>query len=85
MEIHYTDKAVRQFGSLTGPIQKRIAQKMRFYANQREPLRFAEHLTEPREGEYRFRIGDYRVIFDVVDRKIFVLAVKKRDKAYDYN
>ena len=67
MEIHYT---------------KRIAYKMRFYAVQENPLRFAEKLTEPREGEFRFRVGDYRIIFDVVSNKIFVLKIKKRDEAY---
>ena len=42
-------------------------------------------LDEPREGEFRFRIGDYRVIFDIIGKKIFILAIKKRDEAYDYN
>ena len=71
--------------SLPTAIQKRIAKKMRFYVDQKDPLRFAKRLTEPREGEFRFRVGDYRIIFDVVDKKIFVLAVKRRDDAYDQN
>ncbi|MEK7173924.1 MAG: type II toxin-antitoxin system RelE/ParE family toxin [Patescibacteria group bacterium] len=82
MEIHYTRKAAEQLEKLPRDIQKRIAKKMRFYATQDDPLQFAERLTEPREGEFRFRVGDYRIIFDVVHKKIFVLAIKKRDKAY---
>jgi len=82
MEIHYTYKAGDQLKKLPSEIQRRIAKKMRFYANQSNPLRFAEKLTEPREGEFRFRIGDYRIIFDVLSKKIFVLTIKKRDKAY---
>ena len=85
MEIHYTHKATEQLESLSNPIQKRIAKKMRFYANQKEPRRFAKRLAEPRGGEFRFRIGDYRVIFDIIGKKIFILAIKKRDEAYDYN
>ncbi len=46
-------------------------------------MRFAERLSEPLEGEYRFRIGKYRLIFDVVRDKIFILKVRKRDEAYD--
>lgn len=82
MEIHYTHKAREQLKKLPNEIQKRIAKKMRFYAAQSNPLRFAKRLTEPREGEFRFRIGDYRIVFDVLSKKIFVLAIKKRDKAY---
>jgi mRNA interferase RelE/StbE len=83
MKIHYTNKAAEQFKALHPTDQKRIAQKMRFYAEQENPLRFSERLTEPREGEFRFRVGNYRIIFDVTNNKIFVLKIKRRDKAYD--
>ncbi|MBI2637878.1 MAG: type II toxin-antitoxin system RelE/ParE family toxin, partial [Candidatus Sungbacteria bacterium] len=53
------------------------------YAGQKNPLRFAERLTEPREGEFRFRVGDYRIVFDIVKSQIFILAIRRRDKAYD--
>lgn len=83
MKFLYTHKAVRDLENLPRDIQKRIGEKMRFYAKQENPLEFAKRLTEPREGEFRFRIGDYRVIFDVIKSQIVVLAIKKRDKAYD--
>ncbi|MEK7192045.1 MAG: type II toxin-antitoxin system RelE/ParE family toxin [Patescibacteria group bacterium] len=83
MEILYTHKAVKQLESLPKEIQKRIAEKMRFYANQNDPLEFAEPLTDYRMGEYRFRVGKYRLNFDVKDGEIYILKVKLRDKAYD--
>lgn len=55
---------------------------MRFYASQDDPLQFAEHLTDYREGEYRFRIGDYRAAFDVDNEKIIILKVGRRDQMY---
>ena len=55
---------------------------MRFYGSQENPLRFAEYLTDPREGEFRFRIGDWRLSFDVKNNKIFILRIKHRSKAY---
>lgn len=82
MIVYYTYRAAEQLETLPIEIQKRIADKMRFYESRANPLRFAEHLTEPREGEYRFRVGNYRIIFDVVKNKIYVLAIKKRDEAY---
>jgi mRNA interferase RelE/StbE len=33
-------------------------------------------------GPYRFRIGDYRVIFDLVDDEIVVLRVGHRREIY---
>lgn len=83
MKIFYTRKAANQLEKLPRSIQKRIVEKMRFYAKQENPLKFAEHLTDYREGEFRFRIGDYRVIFDIEDDIIYILKIKKRDKAYD--
>jgi len=58
MNIFYTHKAVRQLKKLPNYVQKRIAKKMRFYIEQGEPLRFSKRLTDYREGEFRFRIGD---------------------------
>ena len=83
MKIFYTHKAANQLRKLPHLVQKRIAKKMRFYAQQKDPLKFAKHLTDHREGEFRFRIGDWRVIFDVKDNIIYVLKIDKRDKAYD--
>ena len=55
---------------------------MRFYANQNNPLKFAEHLSDRREGEFRFRVGNYRLIFDVRANAIYVLKIDRRDKVY---
>lgn len=82
MKFHYTYKATEDLKGLPLTAQKRIAEKMRFYASQENPLKFAEKLTEPREGDFRFRIGDHRIIFDVSKNQIIILAIRKRDKAY---
>ena len=82
MDVYYTRRASRDLELLPFQIQKRVASKMRFFAGQPNPLGFAETLIDHREGDYRFRIGDYRVIFDVVGGKIYILKIKKRDNAY---
>ena len=83
MEIVYTQKAAKQFRDLPRQIQERIAGKMIFFSEQSDPIKFAKRLVDHKEGEYCFRIGDWRVIFDVTDDKIFVLKIAKRDKIYD--
>ena len=55
---------------------------MRFYASQENPLTFAQRLVDVREGQFRFRIGDYRVIFDVAKDSIYVLKIAKRSDVY---
>ena len=83
MRAFYTYKAAEQLKNLPRSVQKRIIEKMRFYAIQDNPLEFAEHLIDYREGEFRFRVGDYRAIFDVKGNTIYILKIRKRDKAYD--
>ena len=83
MEIFYTHKAARQLKNLSYSTQKRIVEKMRFYAKQKDSLKFAKRLIDYREGEYRFRIGKYRLIFDVKNDNIYILKIDKRDKIYD--
>ncbi len=83
MKIYFTQKARENLESLAPEIQKRIAKKMRFFAAQKNPLVFAKRLSDPREGQFRFRIGDYRVIFDVIRDTVFVLKIAPRDKAYE--
>jgi mRNA-degrading endonuclease RelE of RelBE toxin-antitoxin system len=62
-------------------IKKRIATKMRFFARQPDPLAFAEPLSG--SSNYRFRIGDYRIIFKIFHGALWVKAIKRRDKVYN--
>ena len=80
MKYIFTPTAEDDFDRLTQPNRKRIAEKMRFYASHDDPLQFAERLTGSQE--YRFRIGDYRVIFKIMHGILWVNAIKPRDEAY---
>ncbi|CAI4029947.1 hypothetical protein DNFV4_00367 [Nitrospira tepida] len=46
------------------------------------PLAHAESLKDSDLGSYRFRIGDYRIIFDLQGKKIVVLRVGHRGEIY---
>lgn len=65
----------------------RILKKIAFFASQKNPSRFAKKLKDFALGEYRFRIGDYRVLFDV-DHKgnifiLMILRIKHRKDIYE--
>jgi len=78
----FKSKAAREVERLPSKIRKRILEKLNFYSSQENPLRFAEKLKDRRFGEYRFRIGDYRALFDVKKHKITILKVGHRKSIY---
>lgn len=82
MQIEYAYKARENLETLPKHIQRRIAAKMRFYASQENPLAFAKRLTDHREGEFRFRVGDWRIFFDVRKNRLHVLRISHRGSAY---
>ena len=72
----YTQRAVRDIDRLDAGVKKRIGTTLlRFKKN---PLQYAERLTNPDIGSFRFRISHYRVIFDIDDKDIVVLRVGHR-------
>jgi len=76
----YTQKAVRDIARLDAGVKKRIGMTLlRFTDN---PLQHSEPLTNTELGGYRFRIGDYRVIFDIVGNDIVVLRAGHRKEIY---
>jgi mRNA interferase RelE/StbE len=76
----YTQRAVRDIAGLDTATKERIGKTLLRY--QEEPLRYAEKLSDPILGSYRFRIGDYRVIFDIERDQIVVLRVGHRREIY---
>ena len=85
-KFEMTDPAAADFAALDSVVKRRIAVKMRFFATQQNPLRFAERLHGVLFGQYRFRVGDYRILFDL-DRKgvitiLVILRIRHRREAY---
>jgi mRNA interferase RelE/StbE len=76
----YTLRADRDIQRLERATKRRIDKSLQRYAE--DPMRYAEELTDPRLGTYRFRIGDYRVIFDLEKNEIVVLKVGHRSEIY---
>lgn len=81
-QILYKSPAVKEIKALAPQIRKRLGEKLLFYASHEDPLRFAEPLTKPSDAQYRFRIGDYRVLFDLENNNIVVVKVQHRGEVY---
>lgn len=87
MEVIYTHTARFDLKQLPPNIAHRIIKKVYFFSQQSKPLAFAKPLHNFGLGQYRFRIGDYRVVFDVdkagVVSILMILRIKHRKDVYD--
>ncbi len=79
-KLIYTQRAIRDIKRLDFRIKERIGNTLLSYKE--APLKYAEKLTDSNLGSYRFRIGDYRVIFDIEGKEIIVLRVGHRREIY---
>ena len=82
--MHYYLKAsaLRDLSRLPKSVQKRIIKKLDFFIYADNPLQFAEKIKDFSLGGYRFRIGDYRVIFDIEKDSLIILVVGHRKDVY---
>ncbi len=78
----FSEQATKDFKKLPKEIQKRCVKKLDYFVSSEMPLQFAESLINYEIGQYRFRIGDYRVIFDVEGEILVILAVGHRREIY---
>jgi mRNA interferase RelE/StbE len=79
-KIVITDRAVRDIEKLDLATKKRIGEKLKaFSAN---PLQYAKKLINPKIGSYRFRVGTYRIVFDLEEDSLVILRVGHRSSIY---
>ena len=62
-DLVYTRRAVKDIEGLDHKIKDRIGKTILRYKV--DPLRYAERLTDSSLGSYRFRVGDFSIIFDI--------------------
>lgn len=86
VEIVYSHVAEKELGKLPKQIAKRIVSKILDNASQQNVLARAKALTGKFDGSYRYRVGDYRVIFMLDDNGsivvLTVLNIKHRKEIY---
>jgi len=78
--IIFTERATKDISKLEPEIKERIGDALSRYC--KNPLSYARRMVDPSLGRYRFRIGDYRVIFDMEDDRLIVLRVGHRKEIY---
>jgi len=71
---------MKDISRLQPGVKERIGDAITRYS--KDPLGYARRMVDPSLGSYKFRVGDYRVIFDLEGDEIIVLRVGHRKEIY---
>lgn len=80
MKYLFTESAKKDIAKLDSAIANQIRDALIKYLD--DPIKHAKKLQHFAIGSYRFRIGDYRVIFDIQGQDIVILRVGHRQSIY---
>ena len=74
--VEIAGAAERQLRKLDPPVRRRILDWLHDRIEGcKNPRHFGEPLKGGREGLWRYRVGDYRILCDIRDDRLVVLAV----------
>lgn len=76
----YTRTAYKDIQKLDIVAKKRIKRKIEEYL--KDPIINAKKLVNSTTGTYRWRVGNYRVVFDLDKESIVILRVGHRKEIY---
>lgn len=76
----YTQRAIKDIKKLDQKVKSRLGKAILRLED--DPFGHGKALINTSQGGYRFRVGDYRVIFDLEDEEIVVLRVGHRREIY---
>jgi mRNA interferase RelE/StbE len=72
--IEFSPHARREFSSLSKTIQKRIDEKILTLTLNPRPSGVKK--LKGFENRWRIRVGDYRIIYEIIDNRLIVLVVQ---------
>jgi mRNA interferase RelE/StbE len=82
-KLVFKPTAVKDLRKLPRPIQKRIKNKLTFFLSQNDAIDYAIPLmNSSKGGEYRFRVGEYRIVFDKDAASLIILYIEHRRDVY---
>ena len=85
-KVELTNKAKKQLSKMDKTTAKFITSWLRKnLENCQNPRQYGKSLTGNRSGEWRYRVGDYRIIADIQDDKIVILVLEIGHRREIYN
>ena len=82
-EFRITNEALADLGRLDRTTAQRILTRVRWFSDNFETVRH-ESLGGVLSGTFKFRVGDYRVLYDIAHgpREVVIHAVQHRSQVY---
>jgi len=79
-KIILTKRALKDIEKIDIKTKTHIGNKLKSLID--DPVKISRKLSNPIIGTYRFRIGDYRVIFDIDKDEVIILRIGHRRDIY---
>ena len=76
----YTRTAFKDIQKLDSVAKKRIKKKLEELS--KNPISLSKKLRNSSIGTYRYRVGNYRIVFDVDRQNIVILRIGHRKEIY---
>ncbi len=80
--IVITRKAKQDIDGLEHVVRDRLGKKLLQVSKLADIHPVVRQLVDSRIGEYRLRVGDYRVLFDLDGKNIVILCIQHRKDVY---
>lgn len=76
MKIEFTDSSKKQLKKVDNSNRNRILKYLFEIESLKDPRTRGKALEQNLKGLWRYRVGDYRIVCDIVDEKVTILVVK---------
>lgn len=81
-KITFTKQAADDIGKLDTIVKKQLKKKFLYFSQLDDIKAVAKKLHDFDSGEYRLRVGNYRIIFDLDKHTLVILRIVHRKDAY---
>ncbi|MEK7570805.1 MAG: type II toxin-antitoxin system RelE/ParE family toxin [Patescibacteria group bacterium] len=80
--VVFSPKGKKDLVKLPKDLQKRVINKITFFASVADPLSFAKPLVNLPPLTHRFRVGDYRIAFFIKGETLCIDRIEHRKDVY---
>jgi mRNA interferase RelE/StbE len=81
-KVLFTKDAIKDIEKIDKSVKKQIHKKLLFFRDLDDIKVVAKKLHNHEAGEYRLRVGNFRIIFDLDKHAIVVLRIQHRKDVY---
>ncbi len=84
--VELTDKAIKALKKMDKPTAKLITSwMMKNLQDCDNPRQHGKGLTSNRSGQWRYRVGDYRILAEIQEEKVVILVLEIGHRRDVYN